>query len=151
VGALVPELLLDARPTRRTNDVDITVIVESPEDFETLKDRLEDVGFTRTAVSHRIRHRSGGRVDILPFSDAIAAAGSLELQGIQSCPRLSSEFSTVSSTQTRMLSASSYASEDGSSSKMRTASGCSSTSSGTGEVVACDNGPSSHSRRLRSH
>ena len=30
VGALVPELLLDARPRRMTNDADVIVAVKSP-------------------------------------------------------------------------------------------------------------------------
>ena len=34
VGALVPELLLDARPARMTNDADVTVVVQSIADFE---------------------------------------------------------------------------------------------------------------------
>lgn len=42
VGALVPELLLDVRPARMTNDTDVTVTVQSLADFETLKDRLAD-------------------------------------------------------------------------------------------------------------
>ncbi len=37
VGALVPELLLDARPARMTNDADVTVVVQSLADFETLE------------------------------------------------------------------------------------------------------------------
>src|ERR1044071_9637479 len=40
IGALVPELLLDARPLRMTNDADVMVIVTSLADFETLKSRL---------------------------------------------------------------------------------------------------------------
>jgi predicted nucleotidyltransferase len=48
VGALVPELLLDMRPARMTNDADVTVAVESLAEFETLKDRLGDFGFVRT-------------------------------------------------------------------------------------------------------
>jgi predicted nucleotidyltransferase len=81
VGALVPELLLDVRPVRMTNDADVTVTVESLADFEVLKDQLSAFCFTRTAVSHRMLHQSGGRVDILPFSNAIAPGGRLELQG----------------------------------------------------------------------
>ena len=80
VGALVPELLLNARPTRMTNDADVTVVVDSLAEFEQLKDRLEEFGFRRTEVSHRLRHRSGGRADILPFSHALAPGGRLELQ-----------------------------------------------------------------------
>ena len=48
IGALVPELLLDVRPVRMTNDADVTVAVESLADFEALKDRLSVFGFTRT-------------------------------------------------------------------------------------------------------
>lgn len=80
VGALVPELLLDVRPARMTTDADVTVTVERLADFETLKDRLADFGFARTGVPHRMRHHSGGRVDILPFGPGIAPDGRLELQ-----------------------------------------------------------------------
>lgn len=79
VGALVPELLLDVRPARMTNDADVTVTVESLADFETLKDRLADFGFARMPAPHRVRHHSGGRVDLLPFGPAIAPEGRLEL------------------------------------------------------------------------
>jgi predicted nucleotidyltransferase len=80
VGALVPELLLDARPLRMTNDADVTVIVDTLADFDTLKRRLADFGFIPTRAPHRLRHRSGGRADLLPFSESIAPAGRLELQ-----------------------------------------------------------------------
>jgi predicted nucleotidyltransferase len=81
VGALVLELLLEVRPERLTNDADVTVVVESLADFEKLKDRLSDFGFTRTGTLLRMLHRSGGRVDILPFSHAIVPEGRLELHG----------------------------------------------------------------------
>jgi predicted nucleotidyltransferase len=80
VGALVPELLLDARPTRMTNDADVTVVVESLAEFETLKDRLGAFGFARTLTPHRLQHHSGGLVDLLPFSESIAPGGHLKLQ-----------------------------------------------------------------------
>lgn len=80
VGALVPELLLDARPHRMTNDADVTVIVQSLADFNALKDRLADYGFTRTRVPQRMRHRDGGVMDLLPFSEAIAPDGHLQLE-----------------------------------------------------------------------
>lgn len=80
VGALVPELLLDARPARMTNDADVAVVVASLGDFESLKDRLADYGFVRTRLPHRIQHRSGGLVDMLPFSESIAPEGRLQLQ-----------------------------------------------------------------------
>jgi predicted nucleotidyltransferase len=80
VGALVPELLLDVRPPRMTNDADVTVAVESLADFEELKGRLAAFGFARTGAPHRMRHHSGGFVDLLPFSRAIAPDGRLELE-----------------------------------------------------------------------
>jgi predicted nucleotidyltransferase len=80
IGALVPELLLDARPPRMTNDADVTVVVESLADFDTLKDRLAEYGFTRTRLPHRLQHRGGGLLDILPFSEAIAPDGRLQLE-----------------------------------------------------------------------
>jgi predicted nucleotidyltransferase len=79
VGALVAELLLDVRPARMTNDADVTVTVESLADFEALKDRLTEFGFARTRAPHRMRHHSGGVVDLLPFSPGIAPDGRLEL------------------------------------------------------------------------
>jgi predicted nucleotidyltransferase len=75
VGALVPELLLDVRPHRMTNDVDVAVVVEELADFDLLKGGLADYGFTRTHRPHRLQHRDGGWVDILPFSEAIARDG----------------------------------------------------------------------------
>ncbi len=80
VGALVPELLLEARPARMTNDADVTVVVETLADFEALKDHLAAFGFTRTRSPHHMRHQSGGRADILPFSESLAPDGRLELQ-----------------------------------------------------------------------
>jgi predicted nucleotidyltransferase len=79
VGALVPELLLDVRPRRMTNDVDVTVVVDSPAEFERLKDRLAAFGFNRTGLTYRLQHGTGGLVDLLPFSEAIAPDGVLEL------------------------------------------------------------------------
>jgi predicted nucleotidyltransferase len=79
VGALVPELLLNARPRRMTNDADVTVIVDSLADFNALKDRLSAYGFTRTRVPHRMQHRDGGLMDLLPFSATIAPDGRLQL------------------------------------------------------------------------
>ena len=52
VGALVPELLLDARPRRMTNDADVTVVVQNHADFSALKDRLADRKSTRLNSSH---------------------------------------------------------------------------------------------------
>ena len=84
VGALVPELLLSVRPRRMTNDVDVTVVVDSPAEFERLKDRLAALGFNRTSLTYRVQHGTGGLVDFLPFSETIAPDGRLELgEGIR--------------------------------------------------------------------
>ncbi len=80
VGALMPELLLGVRPARMTNDADAAVVVESAADFETLKERLATYGFSRTRAPPRLLHQSGGRLDLLPFSDALAPGGRLELE-----------------------------------------------------------------------
>jgi predicted nucleotidyltransferase len=63
-----------------TNDADVTVVVQTLADFETLKDRLAEFDFTRTRLPHRMRHRSGGLVDLLPFSEALAPDGRLQLE-----------------------------------------------------------------------
>lgn len=80
VGALVPELLLDARPRRMTTDADVAVLVASLADFDALKGRLAAYGFTRTRVAHRLQHREGGIADVLPCGDAIAPDGRLEFE-----------------------------------------------------------------------
>ena len=80
VGALVPELLLNARPRRMTNDADVTVTVDTFADFNALKDRLAAYGFTRTRAPHRMQHRDGGLLDLLPFSTTIAPDGRLQLE-----------------------------------------------------------------------
>lgn len=80
VGALVPELLLNARPPRMTKDADATVVVQSLDDFETLKDQLGAFDFARTRLPHRMKHHSGGLIDLLPFSESIAPGGRLQLE-----------------------------------------------------------------------
>ena len=79
VGALVPELLLNTPPPSMTNDADVTVAVDSREDFEQLKERLADYGFQKTRLPYRLTHQVGGWVDLLPFSEAIAPGGRLYL------------------------------------------------------------------------
>jgi predicted nucleotidyltransferase len=62
-----------------TNDAEVIVVVDSLAEFDTLKARLGNYGFARTAVPHRLRHREGGFVDALPFGEAIASGGRLKL------------------------------------------------------------------------
>lgn len=79
IGALVPELLLGVRPPRLTKEADATVILDSLADFERLKERLTEYGFERTNRPYRLAHRSGGWVDLLPYSESLAPTGRLEL------------------------------------------------------------------------
>lgn len=72
IGALVPQLLLADRPPLLTEDADVVVVVETMPEFEELKIGLEPYGFQRTPVVHRLRHRSGRPVDMLPYSQALA-------------------------------------------------------------------------------
>lgn len=80
VGALVPELLLEARPHRMTNDADVTVVVPSLAAFDALKRDLADYGFVPASAPHRMTHRSGGVLDILPCSEGIAPGERLQLE-----------------------------------------------------------------------
>ncbi len=79
VGALVPELLLNTSPPRKTYDVDVVAVVAAIPDFEAVKDRLGEYDFSRTSTPYRLQHRDGGRVDILPVSEGIAPSGRLNL------------------------------------------------------------------------
>ena len=79
VGALVPELLLEARPARMTNDADVMVVVQTLAEFDALKDQLSAYGFERTRLAHRLRHTRGGLLDILPYSESIAPGDRLQL------------------------------------------------------------------------
>jgi predicted nucleotidyltransferase len=79
VGALVPELLLDAKPSRKTYAVDVVTVVATIRDFEALKDRLADYGFSRETAPLRLQHRDGGRVDLLPVGEDTAPGGRLDL------------------------------------------------------------------------
>jgi predicted nucleotidyltransferase len=79
VGALVPELLLAVRPPRRTNDVDVVAVVATIHDFEAVKERLGAYGFSRTSAPYQLKHRDGGRVDILPVGGNVAPGGRLNL------------------------------------------------------------------------
>jgi hypothetical protein len=93
-----PELLLDAPPARMTNDADVVVVVASLHDFESLKDQLADYGFARTRLPHRMQHRSGGLMDMLPFSESIAP------RAASNCRKALSSTWPVSATSSQMPS-----------------------------------------------
>ncbi len=80
IGALVPELLLATAPSSLTLDADVTVLIESLDEFEKLKDRLGAFGFARTSPSFRLNHTNGGRVDLIPYGEALAPQGILQLE-----------------------------------------------------------------------
>jgi predicted nucleotidyltransferase len=79
IGALVPELLLDEPPRRMTKDADVNVLVDTLADFGRVKEGLEPFGFSPTGLAHRLTHRDGGWVDLLPYSRSLAPNGRLEL------------------------------------------------------------------------
>jgi predicted nucleotidyltransferase len=79
IGALVPELLLDIAPPRRTNDADAVVLVPTLQDFDRIKGDLKAYGFQALELPHRLRHETGGRLDLLPYSRQLAPNDTLEL------------------------------------------------------------------------
>lgn len=78
IGALVPDLLLNEPPDQATLDADVVVFVPDLETFERIKTEL--VGFQPTKYPYRLQHESGGRADILPYSEALARDGVLRLE-----------------------------------------------------------------------
>jgi predicted nucleotidyltransferase len=79
IGALVPELLLEDKPSHRTNDVDAVVIVPDLPAFDRVREALGGAGFRASSEPYRFQYRAGGRVDLLPYSRAIAPDGKLRL------------------------------------------------------------------------
>jgi predicted nucleotidyltransferase len=79
IGALVPELLLEDQPSHRTNDVDAVVLVPDLEAFERVREALGGAGFRVMSDPYRFEYTAGGRVDLLPYSRAIAPDGILRL------------------------------------------------------------------------
>lgn len=80
IGALVPELLLKTPPSRKTNDADVVVLVDTLLDFDRVKRVLEQppYGFVRTRQPFRMEH-GAGRIDVLPYSETLAPDGLLRL------------------------------------------------------------------------
>lgn len=80
IGALVPELLLKTPPPRKTNDADAVVLVDTLPEFDRVKGVLEQpqYGFVRTRQPFRME-RGAGRIDVLPYSEALAPDGLLRI------------------------------------------------------------------------
>lgn len=71
---------LGAPPSRATLDVDVTVQLDSWEEFEDLVDRVTQPSgrFRRTENPHRVVHANGTPVDVLPFGDLESPPGTIE-------------------------------------------------------------------------
>lgn len=55
------------------------VVVQTLGESDNLEDQLALYGFERTLVVHRLLHRGGGFVHILPYSESIAPGDRLQL------------------------------------------------------------------------
>jgi predicted nucleotidyltransferase len=54
-------------------------VVATIPDFESVKERLGAYGFSGTSAPYQLKHRGGGRVDILPVGGNVAPGGRLNL------------------------------------------------------------------------
>ena len=81
IGALLPEFLLRAPSKRFTNDADAVMGAKTIGEFEDLKRHLQGFRFLETKLAIRLVHATGTRVDLLPYSETIAPAGTLHLPG----------------------------------------------------------------------
>jgi len=84
IGAAARLLLLDWRhrlPVRRTTkDWDLAVRMESWNQYDQLRHRLTETKapFSRTSAEHRLQHRSGALIDLLPFGAIEAPEGAIQ-------------------------------------------------------------------------
>ena len=82
VGAAARDLLLLYRhgitPPRRTTDVDFAFCVPDWSRFEQLKAALVGSGrFTSGRITHRLHHRIGTPIDLIPFGGVASATGEI--------------------------------------------------------------------------
>ena len=83
IGAAARDLVFhaafDLPVVRKTNDVDFAVELAAWTDFAALEARLLDSGrfFKDSRQAQRFRHQSGVEVDIVPFGDIEAPAGTI--------------------------------------------------------------------------
>lgn len=88
IGATVPFLLIDLKQGgtgfRGTEDVDYSIEVESWQDFETIKNDLEDLGFEQNVngVEHRFG-RDDVLIDILPYGKKLQKEGIIVFPGTE--------------------------------------------------------------------
>ncbi len=82
VGAAARDVLLSYAHgialARATHDADLALAVPNWDAFETLRRRLADSGiFEPTPARHKLRHRSGIRIDLIPFGGVERPDGSI--------------------------------------------------------------------------
>lgn len=66
---------------RITNDIDFSVRVKNWEDYSKLVKKLEESGFSSTAVEHRFNYKSIPSIDIIPFGAISLPKHSIKWQG----------------------------------------------------------------------
>jgi predicted nucleotidyltransferase len=81
IGALVPRFLMVVPPPERTRDVDVVVEAVSIADVEQLVRDLRARGYADVAPPMRFRDEAGVLVDVIPYGEALAPAGRLNLPG----------------------------------------------------------------------
>lgn len=66
---------------RITNDIDFSVRVKNWEDYSKLVKKLEESGFSSTAIEHRFNYKSIPNIDIIPFGAISLPKLSIKWQG----------------------------------------------------------------------
>lgn len=84
IGALAREIIFDqlveGKPYRATRDVDMSVRVPGWDAYHDFINALEQAGFTKLA-EHKLRHRDGTEIDLLPFGAVVDDNQKLTWQG----------------------------------------------------------------------
>ena len=80
MGAIVPDVLLETPLPSRTNDADVVILVESLDAFGSVTSALLARDFRPVGTDgHRFAYKTGGLIDILPYSEQLAPDGTLQL------------------------------------------------------------------------
>jgi predicted nucleotidyltransferase len=74
IGATVPQIIFDSPEgsgSRETKDIDAVVAVNTWDDFNRLRERLEQEGFCQGRVAHEFWRGNDVRIDLIPFGPAL--------------------------------------------------------------------------------
>lgn len=74
IGATVPQIIFDSPESsgsRETKDIDAVAAVNSWDDFNRLRERLEQEGFRPGRVAHEFWRDDDVRIDLIPFGPAL--------------------------------------------------------------------------------